>query len=317
LSPVLETLTKNNPIDVRFVYRHFPLPTHALSLLATQAAEAAGKQGKFWEMHDVIFKEQKTWGAMDLKAFQTWLTDQAKSLGLKSDQFVNDLTGAELVQYAKDAQLSAEKAGIGYTPFLTVNGIEIPGEFHNNSPELLQNLIEAIRFEEKAFKECPPITVDKTKKYDAVIKTDKGDITLQLFADKAPLAVNNFIFLAKNKYYDGVQFFRVIPGFVAQTGDPLNTGLGSPGYKFSNEISDLRFDKEGVVGFANSGPDTNGSQFFITFDKTPPLDGKYTVFGQVTGGMDIVKKLTPRDPQNPTSDMPAGDKILGITITEK
>lgn len=319
LSPILEAVAKNNPKDVRFVYRHFPLPTHPLSLLAAQAAEAAGKQGKFWEMHDVIFKEQKTWGVMDIKAFQTWLTDQAKTLGLKSDQFVTDMTGDELVKYAKDAQTTGVSAGINYTPFLTINGTEVPGEFHGNSPEKIQSIIEAFRFADKVYKECPPLTVDKAKKYNAVLKTEKGDITIQLFADKAPWAVNSFIYLVKNNYYDGVRFFRVLPGFVAQTGDPLNTGLGNPGYKFSNEISDLRFDKEGVVGMANSGPDSNGSQFFITLGDSKnlsALDGKYTIFGQVTQGLDVVKNITPRDPQNPSADMPAGDKILGISITE-
>jgi cyclophilin family peptidyl-prolyl cis-trans isomerase len=139
---------------------------------------------------------------------------------------------------------------------------------------------------------------------------------IQLYAAQAPLAVNSFVFLARQHWFDGVTFHRVIPGFVAQAGDPSGTGRGGPGYVFDNEIRpDLLFDKPGVVGMANSGPDTNGSQFFITYSPQPQLDGGYTVFGQVTAGMDILGSLTPRDPQS-GGDLPAGDKILGITIEE-
>ena len=122
---------------------------------------------------------------------------------------------------------------------------------------------------------------------------------IQLYADQAPLAVNSFVFLAKQGWFDGVTFHRVIPGFVAQTGDPSGTGKGGPGYFFKNEVSDLRYDKPGVVGMANSGPDTNGSQFFITYAPQPSLDGSYTIFGQVIQGMDVVENLTPAIHPNP------------------
>ena len=141
-----------------------------------------------------------------------------------------------------------------------------------------------------------------------------GEFVIELFADKAPIAVNSFVFLARQGYFDGVTFHRVMDGFMAQGGDPTGTGTGGPGYEFANEDSDLTFDKAGVVAMANAGRDTNGSQFFITFGPQPRLDGDYTIFGQVISGMDVVNELRRRDPtQNPSFN---GDAIESVNITE-
>jgi cyclophilin family peptidyl-prolyl cis-trans isomerase len=169
---------------------------------------------------------------------------------------------------------------------------------------------------QKQFTQCPPFDVDPQKQYIATLHTEKGDITMQLFADKAPLAVNSFVFLARQGWFDGVTFHRVIPGFVAQAGDPSGTGRGNAGYFFNNEANDLKFDKPGMVGMANSGADTNGSQFFITFAPASHLDGAYTIFGQVLSGLDVAEQLTPRDPDQGTT-LPPGDKILSVEIEEK
>ncbi len=162
----------------------------------------------------------------------------------------------------------------------------------------------------------PPMTIDPAKQYFATVTMAKGGkFVIQLYPDKAPITVNNFVFLAREGYYDGTTFHRVLEGFMAQGGDPTGTGAGGPGYQFQNEDSDLRFDKPGVVAMANAGRDTNGSQFFITFNATPWLDGGYTIFGQVVEGMDVVMGITRRDPtQNPTF---TGDVIERITIEEK
>ena len=124
------------------------------------------------------------------------------------------------------------------------------------------------------------------------------------------------MFLARQGWYDGVTFHRMIPGFAAQAGDPSGTGKGNPGYFFNNEDSGLKFDKAGMVAMANSGPDTNGSQFFITFAPAPHLDGSYTIFGQIISGLDAAENLSPRDPSQGTS-LPPGDKIIKISIEEK
>jgi len=158
--------------------------------------------------------------------------------------------------------------------------------------------------------------IDPSKSYTATIVTEKGDIVVKLFADKAPRTVNNFVFLARQGFYDGSSFHRVIPDFMAQGGSPQGTGSGGPGYTFEDEFHhDLRHDGPGVLSMANAGPNTNGSQFFITYVATPWLDGHHSVFGKVVSGMDVLRSLTPRDPaQNP--DFP-GDAIKTITITEE
>ncbi len=161
--------------------------------------------------------------------------------------------------------------------------------------------------------EPPEMSIDTSAIYIATLKTEKGDIRIELFADKAPLTVNNFIFLAQEGYYDDTTFHRLIPDFMAQGGDPEGTGLGGPGYSFKDEISfDLRFDGEGYLAMANSGPDTNGSQFFITYGPTPHLNGLHTIFGKVVEGMDVVRALTPRDPLgNPEFE---GDRLEKVEI---
>jgi cyclophilin family peptidyl-prolyl cis-trans isomerase len=160
------------------------------------------------------------------------------------------------------------------------------------------------------------MTIDPSRQYLATVTLAKGgEFTIELHADRSPVTVNNFVFLAREGYFDGVTFHRVLEGFMAQGGDPTGTGGGGPGYKFPNEDSDLRFDRAGVVAMANAGRDTNGSQFFITFGPQPRLDGGYTIFGQVTEGMEIVNGITRRDPdQNPDF---VGDAIETIVITEK
>jgi cyclophilin family peptidyl-prolyl cis-trans isomerase len=143
----------------------------------------------------------------------------------------------------------------------------------------------------------PPLTIDPDNDYTAIIQTDLGDIQLSLEAEKAPRTVNNFVFLAREGYYDGVIFHRVIEGFMAQSGDPTGTGRGGPGYNFDDEFHpDLRHDGPGVLSMANAGPNTNGSQFFITFTATPWLDGKHSVFGHVIEGTDVLLSIPPRDP---------------------
>ena len=320
--PVLAQLEKDFPNNIRIVYRNYPLigtpdkPFHDKAALSTQAAEAAGLQDKFWEMHDLLFNRQTDWATLTVDQFKDWLIAQAKDLGLDVKKFTSDLTSPQMVKVAQDAWDNGQKIGLPGTPFLIVNGRIWP----NNVPMDYANLSAVIKLtelEKKQFTYCPPMAIDMIKQYTATVKTTKGDIVIELYADKAPLAVNSFIFLARNGWFNGVTFHRVIPGFVAQAGDPSGTGYGGPGYAFKNEIAPgLKFDREGVVGMASAGPDSNGSQFFITLGPAPNLDGSYTIFGQVISGMDVVKSLTPRDTSK-TTDLPPGDVITSVTITEK
>jgi cyclophilin family peptidyl-prolyl cis-trans isomerase len=159
------------------------------------------------------------------------------------------------------------------------------------------------------------MTIDPQKRYIATLKTAKGDIKVELLADKAPRTVNSFVFLARQGYYDNTTFHRVLADFMAQGGDPTGTGTGGPGYRFDDEIHpDLKFDSAGIMAMANSGPNTNGSQFFITFNATPWLDGGYSIFGRVIEGMNVVLSLRLRDPQErPTF---AGDALASVVIEE-
>jgi cyclophilin family peptidyl-prolyl cis-trans isomerase len=161
---------------------------------------------------------------------------------------------------------------------------------------------------------APQGALDTSKTYTATFKTGAGEFKILLFDDEAPLTVENFINLATIGYYEGVMFHRVIPSFMAQGGDPTGTGSGGPNYRFRDEFSSIRVhDKPGILSMANSGKNTNGSQFFITFAPTPHLDGLHTVFGEVVEGMDNVFKIAVRDPQ--TAQFP-GDLINSVTITE-
>ncbi|OGG46192.1 MAG: peptidylprolyl isomerase [Candidatus Handelsmanbacteria bacterium RIFCSPLOWO2_12_FULL_64_10] len=160
------------------------------------------------------------------------------------------------------------------------------------------------------------MAIDPAKEYLAILELEgKGEIKVKLFAKEAPNTVNNFVCLARDGYYDGTTFHRVIPGFMAQGGDPTATGSGGPGYRFSDEFGPgLKHTGAGFLSMANSGPNTNGSQFFLTFDATPWLDGKHAIFGQVVEGLDTALGISVRDPQ--TARTP-GDKLVRVSIEER
>ena len=155
------------------------------------------------------------------------------------------------------------------------------------------------------WKNPPAMVIDPEKNYAATIETNRGTIEIEFFALDAPITVNNFVFLANERFYDGVTFHRVIPDFVIQGGDPTGTGRGGPGYKFADELrGNPHRHGTGTLSMANAGPNTNGSQFFITHSPQPHLDGRHTVFGKVTSGMDVVNAIQP------------GDVMTAVTITE-
>lgn len=151
------------------------------------------------------------------------------------------------------------------------------------------------------FESYPEMTIDPQADYEALIQTGKGDIRIQLFAEEAPLTVNNFVYLANQGFYDGLTFHRVIENFMAQGGDPTGRGSGGPGYRFEDETdNNLTFDRPGLLAMANAGPGTNGSQFFITFVPTGWLDGNHTIFGEVIEGSDVLSQITRRQPGEST-----------------
>ncbi len=316
-APELERFQAEFANRVNFVVRHFPLISiHDKALPAARAAEAAGAQGKFFEMHDVLYQEQAIWSAQGftVENFDSYAHETAQKLGLDLNKFDSDYKDAAIQAKIDNSYKEAtEKLNLSGTPtvFMVIRGIpyQAPRDY-----ESLVGILNLIDLDNERYTTCPPMVIDPQKQYTATITTTKGDVVLQLFADQAPLTVNSFVFLARDGYFDNVEFHRVIPGFVAQAGDPSGSGFGGPGYEIVNEVTDLIFDGEGILGMANAGADTNGSQWFITYAAQPNLDGSYTVFGKVLEGMDIVKSFTPIDPQQGVTGTP--DLILSIKITE-
>ncbi|HLF73540.1 MAG TPA: peptidylprolyl isomerase [Anaerolineales bacterium] len=312
---VVKRLLEEHPDEVRLVSRVFPLLTiNDKAALAAQAAEAAGEQDKFWEMHDLLYAQQENWISLPAEDFEQWITAQASALEMDVDQFKTDLHREDIVAEIQQAWEDGQQIGLPGTPLVLINRQIYGGPRDYSS---LNDIVELIVLGKRQFTSCPPVTVQRDRQYIATLNTEKGDIVIQLFADKAPITVNSFLFLARQGWYDNITFHRVIPKLFAQTGDPSGTGKGNPGYYVITEIDPtLRFNKPGVVAMVNSGPDTSGSQFFITYAPAAQYDGKFTIFGEVLSGMDVLEALTPRDAQ-PGVETPPGDKLLRVTIEEK
>jgi cyclophilin family peptidyl-prolyl cis-trans isomerase len=315
LAQALDRLLDENPEAVRVVSRIFPLvAVNDKAALAAQAAEAAEEQDQFWAMHDLLYAQQETWIGMPVEDFEQWLSAQASALGMDVDQFRTDLKREDIVAKVQEAWEAGQKIGLPGTPLILINGQIYGGPRDYNS---LNDILQLIVLGKRQYTSCPAVTVQPNKQYIATLHTGKGDIVIQLFADKAPMTVNSFSFLAREGWYDNITFHRVIPDLFAQTGDPSGTGKGNPGYYIITEIDPtLTFDKPGMVAMVNSGPDTSGSQFFITYAPATQYNGQYTIFGEVLSGMEVLTQLTPRDAQ-PGIDTPPGDQLISITLEEK
>ncbi len=312
METVITELMKDHN-DLRFVFR--PLPLIGVldkSEMAILAALAADEQGQFWAMYELLFAKHNEWTTLAPIKFNDWVAREAATLGMDGDKLTAAMNAPETTTRLMSMYDAAKQLNIAAVPLVLLNG----EQFFLLDYKNMSDTIGIIALGQKQFTKCPPYNIDAAKQYLATIQTEKGDIQIELYPDKAPMAVNSFVFLAREGWFNGVTFHRVIPGFAAQAGDPSGTGKGNPGYFFNNEISNLLFDKPGLVGMANSGPDTNGSQFFITFAPAPHLDGSYTIFGRVVSGLNVAENLTPRDPDQGVL-LPPGDKIISITIEEK
>jgi cyclophilin family peptidyl-prolyl cis-trans isomerase len=234
---------------------------------------------------------------------------------LDQTRFEADLTSPEIAAIVQKAWDDGLKIQLPGAPVILVNGEII--KWQPNLLESLESIILLAMLPERQFNACPPIVINLSKQYTAKLKTSKGEVIIRLFTDKSPNTVNNFIFLAQKGWYENVPFYYFVPGFMARTGDPTGTGMGGPGYFIPNEKNgSLRYDRAGMVGMFNFGPETNGSQFFITFGPSSKLNNEYTIFGQVTSGLEILSQLTPRDP-TAGGALPAPDMLISVTIEEK
>jgi cyclophilin family peptidyl-prolyl cis-trans isomerase/protein-disulfide isomerase len=315
LDITLADLRRDYPNDLRIVLRHYPFRGQENAALAAQAVEAAALQDveKAYILKSYLFRSTNEWKDLSLDQLTGWLSEQAVTLELDGARFSEDLNSTAVKKKISADQVEARSLNIPGTPFVIINGKAYAGPRDYAS---LETIINLNKLEELQYAECPPLMIAEGKSYTATLVTSKGNVLIELYPDQAPVTVNNFVFLARNGWYDGIIFHRVLPGFVAQAGDPSATGYGNPGYAFADEIGSLRFDQPGVLAMANSGPNTNGSQFFITYAAQPDLNGKYTIFGRVIQGMDVLKYLTPRDPAA-GSPIASADRIESVTIEEK
>lgn len=318
---MLARLVDAYPEQVQLIYRHFPLNSiHANAQKSAEAAEAAGAQGAFWEYHDELFARQSEWSRLETAAAVDYFVTLANELGLDGNALGSDLANNTYAEYITAMETESMSIGLGGTPSVIVDGFLIPNVPFDYTvwEAYVEQQIAFVAVQtalaEKQYDAPPPMTIDVDATYRAIIVMESGEeIVIELLPKSAPETVNNFVFLAEEGWYDGVTFHRVIPGFMAQTGDPTGLGIGDPGYAINDEFDpELSHDGPGVVSMANSGPNTGGSQFFITYAPATHLDGLHAIFGRVIEGMDVVEGITPRDPQDPNA--PDGDRILTITI---
>ncbi len=326
--PLIESFTALYPNDVRFVFRLRPFPEsfHDKSILASQAMVAAGLQGKFNEFRIWLFEHQSKnpnnpavasladsefWSDLPPADLANWLKKRVSDLGIDPDQLLKDMVSDAVVKKVQDAKASADAIGVTGTPTLFINGYAWPENQRGN--EIFSIYTRLLLNSEKEYGTCPALSLDTTKSYSATISTTKGDIVVDLFADKAPYAVNSFIFLAREGWYNNLPIISTDQFILS--GDPTDTGYGGPGYAYKDEVDGtLAFTEPGMLAtFAyNVGSGTNGSTFFINKIALPEQSGR-TIFGKVTSGMDVLNSLAIRD----NIFKPATDSVLGVAITEK
>ncbi len=254
-----------HPEEVRYVYRHFPLSFHEKAPMAAYAADAAGKQGLFFEAEKFIYDNKSEWdGLEDLDAFDAWLRENISDVSdaLDFDQWVADYESDAVRGNVDGAFDEVVSTNLIYgTPSFFANFYQVANY------SILEDYLNIFKNQKNYRGECPAAAVEEGKEYRAVLDTSDGEIIINLFADKAPNLVSNFIALAQSGWYNGNMFHNVVPGFIAQTGDPSSTGTAIAGYTLADEnLNSGAFDEPGAVFMANTGADTNSCQFVITQD---------------------------------------------------
>jgi cyclophilin family peptidyl-prolyl cis-trans isomerase len=285
--------------------------------MAAQAAESVGAQAgteAYWQYVTLLTDSTAAWAGASEDELAGLLAGYAAEAGADADQVQADLDAGMYQQTVEETAALVDEIGV-VAPNILAN--DLPIGVQNPTPEVMNQIIEVMMLR-VTYHTAPEQVVDSAKQYVAWIVTEKGTISVNLLADRAPQTVNNFIYLACSGYYSGVTFHRVLPGFVAQAGDPTGLGFGGPGYTIpdENEGSELVFDKAGWLSMARtSEPNSARGQFFITLGPAEHLNADFTIFGEVLDGQDVAESLTPRDPQsNPGA--PPGDVIEEIVVRE-
>ncbi len=303
LADAIDLVRALHPDEVRLIVRYFPDARFDKSQMAIQAAEAASRQGKFWEMYTLLFQRQPEWYSLSLEDFKTWLLEQTPSLHIDESTFASDMESEAVLSIAqRAADLASSTAFL--PPLLYINNTSPYTGMADTSS--LDQIVRLAILEAHKYHTCPPWLIDPAHQYVATLSTDRGDVILQLYPERAPLAVNNFVFLSRSGWYDGITFHQVNSGFVIQSGDPSGTGYGNPGYYFPSEVAPgLTFDHPGMLAMANAGTDTNGSIFFITFAPVSHLNGQFTIFGEVLTGSEVLASII------------EGERLISVKVDER
>lgn len=305
---VLAPLEAAYPKSLRIVYRHFPLTSiHDKAQIAAEAAEAAGAQGKFWEMHDLLFGRQREWASFPADQMPDVLASYAQELGLDVERFRRDLEAHTYQAKVMAQYQEAVSLGLPGTPSFILNGRLVT----MGDPA---TLVDEILNKPRLYREPPAFQIDPAHRYTAVIRTPEGEIRIELYAAQAPLNVNSFVFLAREGWYNRTALFRG-SNFVLQAGDPTGMANRNPGFQCDNEIGDLRFDAPGIVGVLEANPGAANGQFFITLAPWPELDGKFTIFGKVIKGLEILQAMPEQNIANPM--LPPSLLMESVQIEER
>ncbi|MDF1512355.1 MAG: thioredoxin domain-containing protein [Anaerolineae bacterium] len=305
--PVLQAFIENNP-NVRLVYRHFPLDFHQYAMITAEAAEAAGAQGKFWEMHNLLFDTAQEWSGLDANGVRAKMSEYASALALDVAKFDKELDDGIYTAKVTSQYEESRDLGLPGTPTFIYNGVLYPSDI-GLSYQGLEAFMTIMKNQDTLFyTEAPEQTVSADDQFVATLKTTKGDIVVNLLAESAPTHVNSFIFLAQESWYNGAEFFFVRDNFVAVTGDPTNSTVGYPGYYCQGEEQGV-FDREGLLGMLSNG------QFFITLGAdAAQLTGQFALIGQVTEGLDLLDDITRIVVGDPAA--PVADILESIVITK-
>jgi len=293
---LLAQLNALHPGELRLEYRHFPLVTvYDKSLIAVLAAEAAGQQGQFWNMHTWLYNHQSLWIADEPDDFVERLLDIAVEMGVDPEAFEAALRDPQLQERVQLTFGYGLQRGLSAVPYLEINQEPF---MLSLSLANLEAVVRLALLQPDQYDSYPPLVIPEDWNGLIHLRLDNGaELTAQLFPDSAPMAVNSFLFLAQEGWFNNTGFYAVIADVQVEGGDPSHTGLGGPGYTFPMEIDGVRsFDQAGMLAMVAHGPDANGSAFFITLTPRPALNGTRTIFGRIVDGLEQLENLPPRSP---------------------
>ncbi|MBN1486500.1 MAG: thioredoxin domain-containing protein [Anaerolineae bacterium] len=306
MATVLSAFLKDNP-NVRLVYRHFPLSFHDKAIVTAEATEAAGAQGKFWEMHDIVFARKAEWEQLSEDDAREKLIEFAEELDLDVEQFTKDMEEGTYLEKIEAQSAESQQLQLPGTPTFIFNNIMFPSDL-GLSYGGLTSFMSFLDIEDR-FLEPPIEDLAADTTYQAVLETSQGDIVVDLLSDSSPVHVNSFIHLSENGWFDDSAFYFAQDDFVAVTGDPTSTGIGYPGYYCTGGMNGV-FDEAGLVGMLGNG------QFFVTLgEQASQLNGNFALIGKVVEGLDIAQAVTRRIPDDPSA--PEADVLISVEIVEK